>query len=428
MLTWVVRCGALTLPAPAKEKIAGTESKSIAAFTARFSKLELRENVRNVASLVLFVTASAFWLASIGRMEQCQEALPWYVCIGLAASYSVRFLKIEKPMLALVGMPKNHEPLHLQESLSACFLVAALSLYIWVGYSLVHVDTKSARLAQVVDIQLLSDRDFKNNNEMLPGSAEHEEVRKRQADMISQAGNLAKSKSVEVVTKTEQKEKTSQNPDRKTVKSDGKTKVERQDEKKSEHPSTATVTEQKLQSIAVAPLMVPSTWQTKEVKQFAPAAARPKSPAPVQSNQPYITEVEPPELVELMENDGSTDAMHVFQKGGKSAGGKGAENGLSVYLKELHRKIKNAWQPPMGTNRQVVVMFRLKRDGHLDFVKVDTSSGEPETDKSACKAVVLATSTNQALPKDFSNKYLDLLYTFNYNVNELRELNSASAD
>ena len=358
-------------------------------------------------------------------MEASQEALPWYVCVGVFAAFSVRFLKVEKPLEILVGLPKSREPVHLRESLSACFLLSALALYIWVGYALVNLDTKPARVAQVVDIQLLSPRDFKDNHEILPGTQEKEELKKRQADPVSQAGNLDKSKAFTPETKTEQKQEKSQNPNRKVVKSDGKAKVLREDYKIAEQPASEAIPVQKNGSVPVSPVVMPSTWQTKDVKLFTPAAAMRKSPAVVQSNQPYISEVEPPELVELMENDGSAQGTQVFQKGGKSSGGKGAETGLSVYLKELHRKIKNAWAPPMGSSRQVVVTFRLKRDGHLEFVKVDTSSGEPGTDSSACKAVVTATSVIAPLPKDFTGKYLDLLYTFNYNVNELKELSDA---
>ncbi len=116
------------------------------------------------------------------------------------------------------------------------------------------------------------------------------------------------------------------------------------------------------------------------------------------------------------------DGVDVFQRGGKSNGGKGAENNLSLYLKELHKKIKKNWSPPRGFSRKVELIFRLKRDGHVAEIRMLKSSGEQMTDKAAIKAIALATQKADPLPQDFTPNYLDVIYTFKYNVDELQEI------
>lgn len=356
-------------------------------------------------------------------MGVSQDGLPWYLAIGMTAALSVRCLRVETNINKLLGVPRNHEPLKLQESLSICYLSAALAIYAWIGYSLLHPSSKLARLTQVVDIQLLSERDFQNNHEELPGSQPQEDLRKRLADQVSQTGSLTKTKAIQAEKQPPKKEDAAEHPDKKLAKSNGQAKVERHDEKPAEKPSSPKPVEQELEESKAAPLAIPSSWKTNLVDQhFVPAASKSLSPLrPQNQNLPYMSEVEPPELVELLENDGDAAAMHVFQKGGKSSGGKGAENGLSNYLKELHKRIKNAWTPPMGSTRKVVLQFRLKRDGHVAWVKVTKSSGETETDSSALKAIMQASKEAQALPKDYTAEYLDVEYTFKYNVDELEE-------
>ena len=174
---------------------------------------------------------------------------------------------------------------------------------------------------------------------------------------------------------------------------------------------------------AAPPVVIPQGWQTKIVKDSFAFQNRPlPSPSSARSDQPFLTEVRPLEMVELIENDGDSDGVNVFQRGGKSSGGKGAENDLSLYLKNLHKKIKSNWSPPRGFTRKVELIFRLKRDGHVAEIRVLKSSGEQSADKAAIKAIVLATKKPETLPSDFPSNFLDVLYTFKYNVDELNEV------
>ena len=393
----------------------------------RFIQQERTARLRNGASLVLFVSACSVWLASFFRLGVNLEGLPWYLTIATLAVLSVRFLRNESNFGQLAGMPRTREPLKLKESLALCFMVLAVSLYSCVGYRLLHPPVEPMGLKQAVDIQLLSPTDFKDNHEELPGMQPQDDLKQRTADQVSQQGDLQQVKALQKKAEIKVDKPNKVVAAAKPKQSSGKADVEREDAKPADKPSSPAAVENNQVAPGVVPIAMPKSWQTKTISSdFVQAAAR--SGAPVQSHaesEPFIAEVAPPEMVELVENEGDKDALHVFQKGGKSNNGKGAENGLSTFLKELHKRIKNAWAPPPGKTRAVEVLFRLKRDGHLAFCKITKTSGTAEIDASATRAIIAAASNNAlALPKDYAPNYLDISYTFKYNVNELQEVNS----
>lgn len=381
---------------------------------------------RNAASFVLFVSACAVWLVSFCRLGVSQEGLPWYVTIGVIAAFSVRFLRAEESFCGVVGLRSSQAPLKLKESVALSFMSIAVALYSWVGYRLLHPSSDPPRVAQIVDIQLLSDKDFKDNQEQVPGTQPQADLRKRQADQISQQGDLNESRAFQSKLQSNKEKLSAEAEDRKSREINAKAMVEQEEEKPAELPCSPALLEKTQASSNVLPVIMPQSWQTKTIDpHYVPAASRSGSPGQSHTeSEPYMSEVAPPELVELMENDGDSGAMHVFQKGGKSSDGKGAENGLSSFLKELHKRIKNSWAPPRGSTRTVEVLFRLKKDGRLAFLKITRSSGLADTDTSATKAIVAAASSGQALPKDYAPNYLDVIYTFKYKVDELQEINS----
>lgn len=422
--------------------------------------------LRNVASLVVFVSAAAVWLLSFGRLDLGHEALPWYLIIGTISACSVRFLNFDSyGELQITGLVKTREPLHLRESLALVFMCVAVCMYLMAGYELLHRFDRIPRVMQVVDIQLLSEKDYQDNHSLLPGSKPQDLLRKRNADQLTKQGELntaSASPSKESVAnqpvampekekqKTEQQNKPAkgqkqtkaptQKPIEKAEKSEQKPgpKVEQLTERKEAVKPLPVVTPlfsaalnsksiiSEASKQATAPVVIPQGWQTKMVSNTAVVPSNPNRTVSSTRSEAFITEVKPLEMVELIENDGETDGIHIFQRGGKSSGGKGAENNLSTYLKELHKKIKKNWAPPRGFTRQVEVIFRLRKDGHLASIKVTKTSGEPLADNSAIKAVMLATSKEARLPSDFSPDCLDVIYTFKYNVDELQELAAPS--
>jgi TonB family protein len=133
-----------------------------------------------------------------------------------------------------------------------------------------------------------------------------------------------------------------------------------------------------------------------------------------------MEEVSPPELVELVDNEGD-DGKDVWQPGGRSSGGRGARSELTAYLKELNRRVKRTWEPPRGISRTAEVLFRVRRQGTLALLRLVRSSGDPEADEAALRAVAAALPF-RALPPDYSGSYLDVKYTFNYLTDELTEI------
>ena len=139
-----------------------------------------------------------------------------------------------------------------------------------------------------------------------------------------------------------------------------------------------------------------------------------------------IEEVQPPELVEVKENDGDT-TNELWQDGGHSALGTGAYSSLASYLKDLHRKLRQHWSPPQGSVRHIKVVFRLAKDGSVISIKLMRSSGNILADNSALAAIRQAAPFGK-LPADYSPQYLDLAYTFNYTSDELTEIPASSQD
>ena len=86
------------------------------------------------------------------------------------------------------------------------------------------------------------------------------------------------------------------------------------------------------------------------------------------------------------------------------------------YMKELEAKIKSNWHPPKGDQfKRVVLLFSIGRGGELLSVKVQKSSGSPESDKAAQTAVQMS-APFRALPSEYKGKSVDVDFTFDYNV------------
>jgi TonB family protein len=82
------------------------------------------------------------------------------------------------------------------------------------------------------------------------------------------------------------------------------------------------------------------------------------------------------------------------------------------YLNVLRTKITAAWDPPgermlAGHARQVIVEFRIHRDGRITDVRIGGASGTPGLDASARRAVD-AGGPYPPLPPEFEGEWLDV--------------------
>lgn len=92
------------------------------------------------------------------------------------------------------------------------------------------------------------------------------------------------------------------------------------------------------------------------------------------------------------------------------------EPNFAPYMRELQSRIKYNWDPPKGNeSKRVVLMFRIAKNGQLLSNRVSKSSGLPAADRAALNAVQL-TAPFRPLPVEFKGQYIDIQFTFDYNV------------
>ncbi|MDR3617005.1 MAG: TonB family protein [Candidatus Obscuribacterales bacterium] len=81
-----------------------------------------------------------------------------------------------------------------------------------------------------------------------------------------------------------------------------------------------------------------------------------------------------------------------------------------IYMTDLQRRIKRNWHPnaPYLTDN-VVVNFKINRQGRISCVKIKTSSGNSECDRAAVDAV--SNTTGGSLPEELADE-IDVQFTF----------------
>jgi len=92
-----------------------------------------------------------------------------------------------------------------------------------------------------------------------------------------------------------------------------------------------------------------------------------------------------------------------------------AEIDFGPYMAHLQRQIKRYWFPPRSDeNRQVVVTFKILKNGGMSNLRLKTSSGYAAADKAALLAVGNAAPFSM-LPLG-SSEDVDIEFTFDYNA------------
>jgi TonB family protein len=91
---------------------------------------------------------------------------------------------------------------------------------------------------------------------------------------------------------------------------------------------------------------------------------------------------------------------------------------FTYYLRAVEQKISSTWEPvvqgiPGGERRQVVIGFRILKDGSVEKPVVEKSSGISFFDQSALRAVIRATPL-PPLPEAFPEDSLGIHFGFQY--------------
>jgi TonB C terminal len=384
---------------------------------------------RGASTAASVLGACALWFAVFSRLGASVEALPWYIAIsfvGVVCAHRATCRVLALPVLRLPTPTANlqrREPLSLLESFSLTYLFVSLVLYAWVSCQANLPKQQPLRVTRFVDIQLVSTLDYANRQSPLAGSQEKADLHKRRSDSQTQQGSTSSTKKSVIPTKTKQpKVAAAQGETEKSV-------AEKQPAPKQQRlPMKQLPTNLRSQKSPL-PTLDQSIQNADDMILVKPAAA--VAPVPLQgkqpnkakpeSNRPFFEEVQPPELVEMIENDGSSTSANVFQAGGSSAGGTGATNDLNAYIKALHQRIKSLWSPPRGQPHKAALLFRIKLEGKLAFIKLINSSQDAATDEAAVQAISGAVN-GHPLPAAAHLPYLDVQYTFNYKVDELKEV------
>jgi len=86
------------------------------------------------------------------------------------------------------------------------------------------------------------------------------------------------------------------------------------------------------------------------------------------------------------------------------------------YLRELQGRIKSNWTPPKGNeSKNVIVLFKIAKDGNLLSSSILTSSGLFDADQAALDAIAISAPFRH-LPYDFNGESVNVQFTFDYNV------------
>lgn len=87
---------------------------------------------------------------------------------------------------------------------------------------------------------------------------------------------------------------------------------------------------------------------------------------------------------------------------------------MKTYMRELQRRIKMNWEPPIeGRDKVVEILFKVAKDGSLLSYEIQKSSGITEVDRAAVNAIKL-TAPFRPLPEEYKGQTLEILFTFDY--------------
>lgn len=406
----------------------------IFAFSVAEAKVQNRRRLRSYAAAAAVVAGSSLWLCALIKLGLSHQAIPWYVTLSLVAIFCGTHATQPLPALDLFELRKasSREPITLLEAWALSYLISAALMY---GFTCNPARMQEARprLVQFIDIKLVSEADFSNQSSPLPGTQEKTELHKRESDSTTAQGALNAVKVAKIAHRSAKNEEAPTQPTNvkppQTTQAPKNTAAAQPAEhlalahsKKAKQPDSPNVKQPPL----VSSMDHQQQQRADVVPPFSvtPQHVQLKHNVNSSPSQSMFEETQPPELVEMVENDGARDSSNVFQAGGRTEGGTGQANDLSAYIKELHHKLRNAWAPPHGQSRQAKLLFRIRKDGQLSFLKVIASSGDNETDAAAIKAVQSAVK-KRPLPDSYEFPYLDVQYTFRYGADEMKELKSA---
>jgi TonB family protein len=370
------------------------------------------------AASALLISLS--WLGYLITTSGSTLYMPWLIALSGASCFWALSMAPAKATTSFsFARIRQDEVVALPDTLSFTYLLFSLTLaFLIFRNPCEQIHPISTR--QFIDIKLTSFADYQDHKELLPSTEPKPTLAKRVGSTINTSlptPSTSKSYQLTMRQPAASAENTTPSSTPRNLAKSPRLKVEKSADPLfvvSQPPQANEKPPQR--NVQMASFAEQSKWKTV-------VTARPTRLA---SSEPLqIEEVAPMKLMEVTDNDGDA-GNEVWQAGGRSSGGKGAHSPLANYLKELHKRLKRAWSPPIGTKTGCTeILFRLQRDGHLVVVKLAVSSGDNEADQSAMNAVARS-APFKPLPDEYLPQYLDLRYKFNYTVDEMKEIPGAS--
>ena len=94
---------------------------------------------------------------------------------------------------------------------------------------------------------------------------------------------------------------------------------------------------------------------------------------------------------------------------------------FNTYMLDMQKRIKLNWKPSKeNVSKNVTLLYSINKDGSLKRYSVLKSSGNTKMDESAVEALKKSFPF-KPLPKDFKGEYIDVQFTFDYNVWEKKK-------
>jgi len=185
------------------------------------------------------------------------------------------------------------------------------------------------------------------------------------------------------------------------------------------------------QTPSAPPIKPPNAFSVPVPKAQLPKDAAPKIGGPVTSG-PIGASTPSADPTPIMAAGGDNNSIRRSSgytigggmPGNPSPGNPGGSPGVDAlkepdfgpYMMELQRRIKRRWTPPRGNeSKRVVLLFKISRDGRLLSLNLHKTSGVPEADQAAIRAVKEA-APFRPLPAEYRGDDIDIQFTFDYNV------------
>lgn len=173
---------------------------------------------------------------------------------------------------------------------------------------------------------------------------------------------------------------------------------------------------EKVYHVKILQPLIRSRQPEPEVKTEAPSKPKPKKPAVVKPKEKEKAPEEKVEPEKAPEQEEKSMDLSVGKEveDGTSISVEGQRFPFSYYLAAIERKVSQNWYSGVSSGVEgftCLVFFRLRRDGRIDDVRVEQSSGNTYFDRSAMRAVRSA-EPFPPLPRAFTDNYLGIHFTF----------------